>query len=255
MAREGKILLVMVCITMMPSMAKCQWVVDLGNRGLTETQFAALDVPSNTTSLLLDNNNIKPIPAGLFSGLSTVVTLKLGNNGLTDSSVVRDSFLGVEGIQSVSTRNATETDWFSNLKTIWLSAQAIIYFWCCLVLRNFSIVKWQQKSLCFSFTCTTTSSPWCLTSPDWMNWCICMCSTIKSPNWGPGNFWTIPILCEYSKNCPWQLNQIWFKCFSRVNKCLYSLEANLQQTEHDESFEIKSFKIEQEKSIRCRSQF
>ncbi len=91
-------------------MAKCQWVVDLGNRGLTETQFAALDVPSNTTSLLLDNNNIKPIPAGLFSGLSAVVTLKLGNNELTDSSVVRDSFLGVEGVQSVSTRNAIETD-------------------------------------------------------------------------------------------------------------------------------------------------
>ena len=80
-------------------------IKDYNSKGLIALLVS--DIAPNTTHILVKNNPFGSIPNGTFAGLGLTVLyeINLQNTGLSDDSVTRDSFHGLENVRDVSNLN------------------------------------------------------------------------------------------------------------------------------------------------------
>ena len=78
-------------------------IIDYNSKGLTVIPVSA--ITSDATHIRLKNNPFGCIPNGTFAGLGLTTALyeiNLENTGLSDDTVRRDSFVGLENVRVVS---------------------------------------------------------------------------------------------------------------------------------------------------------
>ena len=104
MATSGfKLILMMSCGFLMKHATASE--ENLANQGITD--LSSLTFPTSTTILILNDNPLLEIPAGIFQNLTDLTSLSLATTQLVDSSMTRESFLGLGSITKVSTYMST----------------------------------------------------------------------------------------------------------------------------------------------------
>ena len=74
--------------------------INFANQGISDLNN--LTFPSDTTILILSDNPLGLIPAGIFQNLTELTSLALARTQLVDSSMTRETFLGLGSITKVS---------------------------------------------------------------------------------------------------------------------------------------------------------
>ena len=78
-------------------------IIDYNSKSLTTIPVS--DITSDATHIRLKNNPFGSIPNGTFAGLGLTTALyeiNLENTGLSDDTVTKDSFVGLEYVRVVS---------------------------------------------------------------------------------------------------------------------------------------------------------
>ena len=97
---------VFVTILLLCGLVSCSDVmIDYNSKGLTAIPVS--EITPNATHIRIKNNPLGSIPNGTFAGLGLMVLheINLENTGLSDDSVTRDSFVGLEIVRDVSHLN------------------------------------------------------------------------------------------------------------------------------------------------------
>ena len=90
---------------------------NFANQGITD--LTTLELSSNTTNLVLNNNPAVTIPEGVFRNLTLLIHLQMQRIWLDDSDVNRDSFLGLISLQRVSNTRIGEVLKFPSVDNLW----------------------------------------------------------------------------------------------------------------------------------------
>ena len=74
--------------------------INFANQGISDLNN--LTFPSDATILILNDNPLGMIPDGIFQNLTELTSLALARTQLVDSSMTRESFLGLGSVTAVS---------------------------------------------------------------------------------------------------------------------------------------------------------